>query len=248
MLAALLFFFFFLIRDDQREALCSQFSRPLVKIAGPIKIYYVELSQTLMIISIEISKFARPNFLQMKSSVNKQFLLSTIVNTESHNRREEEADCWRQHLMQKRALDGVSSPPIREKPQQVVSGGSFCNDLSEREKWALRKLQSSSSGAVTDGRNKRSRIDDSCASGPMLNRGVATHSTSSINKINCSSHSDLDRSDSDDCSSGKNEGEHKHKRRRKGDDKKRKKEKKERKRDKNGKEAKGSKRKRERSI
>jgi hypothetical protein len=39
--------------------------------------------------------------------INKTFLANTIKSIESHNRREETADCWRQHELQEKVVRGV---------------------------------------------------------------------------------------------------------------------------------------------
>ncbi|CAM9164783.1 unnamed protein product [Choristocarpus tenellus] len=41
------------------------------------------------------------------SGVNKTFLLNTMMGLKSHNRREEEEDCWRQHRVQEEAKERV---------------------------------------------------------------------------------------------------------------------------------------------
>lgn len=67
-------------------------------------------------------------------TVNKQFLLNTISNTESHNRREEISDCWREHDLLDRATNG--------KRSHVDPGDTDGQDpmSKERDHWARMKV------------------------------------------------------------------------------------------------------------
>ena len=69
-------------------------------------------------------------------SINKTFLANTILSTEAHNRREEIADCWRQHDMMKksRGHDVVSREVVRDSRQVRQE------DEANREYWMNRKV------------------------------------------------------------------------------------------------------------
>jgi hypothetical protein len=64
-----------------------------------------------------------------KRKVNKVFLINTILSTESHNRKEEVEDCWRQHNLQKRQRTASFSR----------SDDSYIYEF-ERSSWALKKV------------------------------------------------------------------------------------------------------------
>ncbi|CAM9507456.1 unnamed protein product, partial [Scytosiphon promiscuus] len=78
------------------------------------------------------------------SGVNKVFLLNTVHGLKSHNKREEEEDCWRQHALDHRAQGrgrpSNTSPPRRREPTE--SGDRRVTDTSEadaRRFWAEQK-------------------------------------------------------------------------------------------------------------
>lgn len=82
---------------------------------------------------------------QSKPDVNRVFLTNTIQNVESHNRREEIDDCWRQHSTLKRAR--LPPPPTStSSSSRVVTRHSSQNiEIShkaeaERQFWASRKV------------------------------------------------------------------------------------------------------------
>ena len=99
--------------------------------------------------------------------VNKTFLANTIRDVDTHNRKEQEDSCWRAHRLQKQwKLDDED----REKNSSSQVSAER-NDTSERELWALRKLEAfakqsengdASQGRVaTEGDFKKRRRDSS---------------------------------------------------------------------------------------
>ena len=78
--------------------------------------------------------------------INKMFLANTIQCVESHNRREQEVDCWRQHkLLEKIRADDLSD--TRNDHNGVISRRVRCFteaaldvDSEERARWAAKKV------------------------------------------------------------------------------------------------------------
>jgi hypothetical protein len=64
--------------------------------------------------------------------VNKAFLANTIRSVESHNRREETEDCWRQHDLMKKRIR-------RSDDSENDEDGDGFEDT--RNKWAKKKVQ-----------------------------------------------------------------------------------------------------------
>lgn len=71
-----------------------------------------------------------------KNDINKTYLSNTILSIESHNRREEESDCWRQLKM------------VRKNVQHETTSSSIdCRksredaDMEERALWAAKKAR-----------------------------------------------------------------------------------------------------------
>lgn len=77
--------------------------------------------------------------------VNKLYLANAIQSVESHNRREQESDCWRQHkLLEKIRHDDLSN---LEDENRVISRRVRCftettldADCEERARWAAKKV------------------------------------------------------------------------------------------------------------
>eukprot|EP01036_Dinobryon_divergens_P026040 gene26043-34642_t len=85
--------------------------------------------------------------------INKLFLANTIRSVESHNKREEEADCWRQHEMlyksselrqQRRRENDFHS---MERRQSINSEDRLAE---EREHWAHKKARVLSAAQQSD--------------------------------------------------------------------------------------------------
>jgi hypothetical protein len=68
--------------------------------------------------------------------INKTFLKNTIRNIESHNRREETADCWRQHELQQQVHQEKKRK--RNLPSRLGSENIYDQD---RQYWALLKVR-----------------------------------------------------------------------------------------------------------
>lgn len=79
------------------------------------------------------------------SGVNKVFLLNTVHGLKSHNKREEEEDCWRQHALDRKAQgrDGPSNtsyPPRRREPTEAVGeSAAGASEADARRFWAEQK-------------------------------------------------------------------------------------------------------------
>lgn len=99
-----------------------------------------------------------------RAGVNKKFLLNTVHGLKSHNKREEEEDCWRQHDLDLKAQARSRSHDAacrarRERPtEEVHRAASPVPDADTRQFWAERKrkamtaaLATSSVGAPVDG-------------------------------------------------------------------------------------------------
>jgi hypothetical protein len=71
-----------------------------------------------------------------KNDINKTYLSNTILSIESHNRREEEADCWRQlKMVRKNVQDETASSSIDCRKSTVDA------DMEERAIWAAKKTR-----------------------------------------------------------------------------------------------------------
>jgi hypothetical protein len=73
--------------------------------------------------------------------INKTFLKNTIRNIESHNRREETADCWRQHELQQQVYENKTR---KRKVLQEKSSSEKMNQNvydSDRRYWAELKVR-----------------------------------------------------------------------------------------------------------
>ena len=78
--------------------------------------------------------------------INKLYLSNTIQSVESHNRREQEVDCWRQHnLHAKIRADDLSDS--RNDDKGAISRRVRCFtetvldvDSEERARWAAKKV------------------------------------------------------------------------------------------------------------
>ena len=86
--------------------------------------------------------------------VNKRFLGNIIREVSSHNRREEEGECWTQHFLEKkssksgrkRSDESACGPSKkrRDEPatQRISEAPTECaGQLTSREEWALRKAR-----------------------------------------------------------------------------------------------------------
>jgi hypothetical protein len=76
-------------------------------------------------------------------NVNKVYLSNTILSVESHNRREEESDCWRQQKLVKRVRDNLSSDSQRDMNTSIVTSTNVMveSDIAERALWAAKKAR-----------------------------------------------------------------------------------------------------------
>lgn len=76
-------------------------------------------------------------------NVNKVYLSNTILCVESHNRREEESDCWRQQKLEKRVRDNFSSDSQQEMNTAKPSSKNAMieSDVAERAQWAAKKAR-----------------------------------------------------------------------------------------------------------
>ncbi|CAN0114319.1 unnamed protein product [Ectocarpus sp. 12 AP-2014] len=79
-----------------------------------------------------------------RAGVNKNFLLNTVHGLKSHNKREEEEDCWRQHDLEQRARERLLAHDANRNRRQVPADGgdtsaSHVSDVDARRFWAERK-------------------------------------------------------------------------------------------------------------
>jgi hypothetical protein len=76
-------------------------------------------------------------------NVNKVYLSNTILSVESHNRREEESDCWRQQKLVKRVRDNLPSDSQRDMNTTIVTSTNVMieADIAERALWAAKKAR-----------------------------------------------------------------------------------------------------------
>lgn len=104
--------------------------------------------------------------------VNKFFLFNTVVGLKSHNRREEEEDCWRQHRLQeqqhqqRRETEGLDLRNLINQRRSGRRGAVGSASVNSREFWAEMKLRarasnSDSAGGTTQARRLSSH-DKSC--------------------------------------------------------------------------------------
>mmetsp|Transcript_20058 Transcript_20058/g.28822 ORF Transcript_20058/g.28822 Transcript_20058/m.28822 type:complete len:235 (+) Transcript_20058:59-763(+) len=149
------------------------------------------------------------------AEINKTFLANTIRGVESHNRREECADCWRQHDMMKKAkthtsstrhprrnssVSSVKETSLRKRPRGTAERSHNVYD-NDREYWAALKAQKLSAESSTQGPD---------VSVPPLQSTFVGYSGSSKKSSDCSSN-DSASSDSDSSSSKKHSQKKKHK-------------------------------------
>ncbi|CAM9426841.1 unnamed protein product [Ectocarpus sp. 6 AP-2014] len=79
-----------------------------------------------------------------RAGVNKNFLLNTVHGLKSHNKREEEEDCWRQHGLEQRARERLLAHDANRNRRKVPADGgdtsaSHASDVDARRFWAERK-------------------------------------------------------------------------------------------------------------
>lgn len=76
-------------------------------------------------------------------NINKVYLSNTIQSIESHNRREEESDCWRQQKLVKRVRDDFHSDSQRNKKATILTSSNLASesDDAERALWAAKKAR-----------------------------------------------------------------------------------------------------------
>lgn len=76
-------------------------------------------------------------------NVNKVYLSNTIQSVESHNRREEESDCWKQQKLVKRVRDSFPSDSQHEMNTAISSSKNAMieSDVAERALWAAKKAR-----------------------------------------------------------------------------------------------------------
>ncbi|CBJ31508.1 expressed unknown protein [Ectocarpus siliculosus] len=79
-----------------------------------------------------------------RAGVNKNFLLNTVHGLKSHNKREEEEDCWRQHGLEQRARERLLAHDANRNRRNVPADGgdtsaSHASDVDARRFWAERK-------------------------------------------------------------------------------------------------------------
>jgi hypothetical protein len=86
-------------------------------------------------------------------NVNKVYLSNTILSVESHNRREEESDCWRQQKLVKRVRDNFPSDSQHDMNTTIVTSTNVMieTDIAERALWAAKKARQMSSIEKVDG-------------------------------------------------------------------------------------------------
>jgi hypothetical protein len=86
---------------------------------------------------------ANPTKFKGDINVNKVYLSNTILSVESHNRREEESDCWRQQKLVKRVRDNLPSDSQRDMNTSIVTSTNVMveSDIAERALWAAKKAR-----------------------------------------------------------------------------------------------------------
>lgn len=91
----------------------------------------------------EASHHSKPMLLNNKETggeINKLYLSNLIKNVDSHNKREEVADCWRQHDMKKWVMQQSCATNSRSRIR-VNDRASTDEYSDERSYWALKKLE-----------------------------------------------------------------------------------------------------------
>lgn len=109
-----------------------------------------------------------------RAGVNKKFLLNTVHGLKSHNKREEEEDCWRQHDLDRKAhgrrLSHDASRARRESSTGAVNrAASPVPEVDARQFWAEQKrkamtaMSTSSIGTPLVGDRPEAKHGDGCA-------------------------------------------------------------------------------------
>lgn len=89
-----------------------------------------------------------------RTRINKKFILNTIDGLKSHNRREEEEDCWRQHRLEQEAQhrleqEAPTRPTNRRRQhnldQEVPNRPLVIHVDDERKFWAEKKARAMTS-------------------------------------------------------------------------------------------------------
>jgi hypothetical protein len=83
------------------------------------------------------------------NDINKVYLSNTILSIESHNRREEQSDCWRQHKMMKKlknddlatSIDHMKTDTIKSTSGLIDKVSTIDSDNQERALWAAKKAR-----------------------------------------------------------------------------------------------------------
>lgn len=90
-----------------------------------------------------------------RAGVNKKFLLNTVHGLKSHNKREEEEDCWRQHDLDQKAKGrrlsrGAAGQARRKKPTDEAYGAaSPVPEVDTRQFWAEQKRKAMAAGSAS---------------------------------------------------------------------------------------------------
>eukprot|EP00752_Nemacystus_decipiens_P005440 g4931.t1 len=92
-----------------------------------------------------------------RAAVNKKFLLNTVHGLKSHNKREEEEDCWRQHDLDQKAKEGRRSRSHdaacrarRERSTDAVRrAASPVSEVDTRQFWAEQKRKAMTAALVS---------------------------------------------------------------------------------------------------
>lgn len=79
-----------------------------------------------------------------RAEVNKNFLLNTVHGLKSHNKREEEEDCWRQHSLEQKARERQLAHDTnrnrgKDLAEEAGTSASHASDVDARRFWAEQK-------------------------------------------------------------------------------------------------------------
>lgn len=114
-----------------------------------------------------------------RAAVNKKFLLNTVHGLKSHNKREEEEDCWRQHNLDQKAREGRRSRShdagfrarSESSTDSVHRAASPALEADTRQFWAEQKRKAvtaaqatASSGAPLERGRPGAKHGDGCKS------------------------------------------------------------------------------------
>lgn len=102
------------------------------------------------------------------AGVNKNFLLNTVRGLKSHNKREEEEDCWRQHDLEQKAKSrrlSHDTSRARRSTEETSRAADSASEAETRQFWAEQKQKAMAAATPSAGGVGTAAVVDGMAHG-----------------------------------------------------------------------------------